>query len=335
MKLLHGIKVVVLANRLVDMGGSMLARMGAEVVLAETGAEMTPARRAAWHQGMRAADCPLAELIADADVLLDDRRGGPLAEVDALVAANPRLVHVVAEGYTARETRPVTDLTLMAQSGLMKVIGWADRPPLRLPGEQGYFLTGVQVATAALMGLRARRLTGAGQRIALSALQSAVLANYRTGIMYDWAGKIGMRAGNQLVRGASGVNQVWPCADGFVTWAMVDNPNMMRAVVRIMEEQGVAGELAQIDWDNILVADTDQAVIDRWQAVFGAFFARHTRAELEAWSLTQGWGLSPLTQIAEVADSPQMVARGVFQTDDAGRVLPGPLFAIHSPKGGA
>jgi crotonobetainyl-CoA:carnitine CoA-transferase CaiB-like acyl-CoA transferase len=332
MTLLAGIRAVVLADRLVDFGGSMLARLGADVVLAGVGAQR-PSSAAAWHHGMRAEGRPLEELIADADILLDDRRNGGLARVDAAAAANERLVHVVAVGWPDDE-RPVTDITLMAQSGLMKVIGWADRPPLRLPGEQAYFLTGVQAATAALMGLRARRLTGKGQRITLGALQSAVLANYRTAIMYDWTGKIGMRAGNLLVRGASGVQQVWSCADGFVTWAMVDNPGMMRAVVRVMEEEDAAGELAGIDWENILVADTDQALIDRWQSIFGAFFARHARTQLEDWSLRNGWGLSPIIKLAEVPGSPQMLARGVFVEDAAGRRVPGPLFAVHPAGGG-
>ena len=330
MTLLAGIKVVVLADRLVDFGGSMLARLGAQVILARTGPLSEP-RRVAWQFGMEMSAAPLSDLLQHADILLDDRRTDQTGRADTLAAARPDLIHVVATGWPD-DARPVTDLTLMAQSGLMKVIGWPDRPPLRLPGEQAYVLTGIQAATAALMGLRARRLTGRGQRITVSALRAATLANYRTAIMYDWTGRIGTRSGNQLVRGTSGVNQVWPCADGFVTWAMVDNPNMMRAVVEVMTTKGVAGELDKIDWDTILVADTDQALIDRWQGIFGAFFAHHTRAELEAWSLAHGWGLSPIAKLAEVLDSPQMQARGVFVDAPGGHRIPGPLFAVHTPK---
>ena len=181
------------------------------------------------------------------------------------------------------------------------------------------------------MGLRARRQTGAGQRITLSARQSAALANYREAVMYEHTGRIGTRRGNMLVRGKSGVRQVWPCADGFVTWSMIDNPGMMRALVRVMEAEGAAGELSQIDWDAILVADTDQAVIDRWQEIVAAFFAHHDRQKLADWSLEHGWGLSPIIRLAEVPQSPQMVARGVFDADG----LPGPLFAVHPAGGGA
>jgi crotonobetainyl-CoA:carnitine CoA-transferase CaiB-like acyl-CoA transferase len=194
-----------------------------------------------------------------------------------------------------------------------------------LPGEQAYALTAIQAATAALMGLRARRLTGKGQRISVSALQSAALANYREAVMYEHTGRIGRRQGNMLVRGTSGVRQIWPCADGYVTWSMIDNPGMMRALVRVMEAEGAAGELADIDWDRILVADTEQAVIERWQRVVEAFFAVHDRETLARWSLEHGWGLSPIVRLSEVPASPQMRARGVFEDG-----LPGPLFAVHS-----
>ena len=325
MTLLDGTRVVVLADRLADFGGSLLARMGADVRLAAA-TPATASRARAWRKGMTPSDTPLDELLAEADILLDDRRTDPRDGVDALAARHDRLIHVVVTGWPeGTGDRPATDLTLMAQSGLMEVTGTPERPPLRLPGEQAYALTGIQAATAALMGLRARRLTGRGQRIALSALQSAVLANYREAVMYEWTGRIGTRKGNMLVRGASGVRQVWPCADGHVTWSMIDNPGMMRALVRVMKAEGAAGELAGIDWDAILVADTEQEVIDRWQEVVAAFFARHDRDRLATWSLEHGWGLSPIIRLDEVPSSPQMVARNMF--DDDG--LPGPVFAVH------
>ncbi|MBV0911942.1 CoA transferase [Anianabacter salinae] len=327
MTLLTGIKAVVLADHLVDFGGSMLARLGAEVILASA-APVTEARAKAWHKGMIRSDAPLVELLDGADILLDDRRSDPRAGVDAVAARHERLIHVIATAFPGAH-RPMTDLTLMAQSGLMHVTGTPDRPPLRLPGEQAYALTGIQAATAALMGLRARRLTGRGQRIALSALQSAALANYREAVMYEHTGRIGTRRGNMLVRGKSGVRQIWPCADGYVTWSMIDNPGMMRALVRVMQAEGAAGELAAIDWDAILVADTDQDIIDRWQGVVAAFFVQHDRKTLADWSLDHGWGLSPVIRLSEVRDTPQMKARGVFDADG----VPGPLFAVHKRRG--
>lgn len=333
MTLLSGIHVVVIADGLTDFGGAMLASLGAEVVLAATTCTRDAPARLAWHSAMRQPHdgATLESLLDSADIFLDGRRAG--GGHDDARLGRPGLIHVVAIADNDRAL-PATDLTLMAASGLMTVIGQPDRPPLRLPGEQAYALTGIQTATAALMGLRARRRIGEGQRIDVSAVQSATLANYREAVMYAWTGRIGRRQGNKLVRGSSGVRQVWPCADGYVTWSMIDNPAMMRALVVVMAEHGAAGELADIDWDAILVADTEQAVIDRWQEIVGAFFAAHGKAELGAWSLERGWGLSTISTLDEVRDSAHLAARGFWKDVPDGRGgsvrLPGPPFLRHA-----
>ena len=341
MSMLAGLRVLEVADGLVDLGGRMLAELGADVIsVTPDDTERPHAQTLAWHHGKTriasgTADvATLRRLAADADVLLDDRRRGDGFGLDDIATENPMLVHVVASPFSREGPyagRPANDLTLMALSGLMTIVGDPGRPPLRLPGEQAYALTGIQAATAALMGLRARRGAGRGQRIDLSAFQSTTLANYREAIMYEWTGRIGHRTGNRLVRGKSGVRQVWPCADGFVTWSMIDNPAMMRSVVKVLDEHGVAGELAAVNWDAILVADEAQETIERWQAIFGAFFARHTKAELGDWSLARGWGLSVISDLDDVRGSEHLAARGLFvdvEDDDTGTAarLPGPLF---------
>jgi len=341
MSLLRGVRVVEFPDGLVDLGGRLLAELGAEVVsIAGVDLERPQARRLAWHHGKRrvrvapAETDRLAELVAGADIVLDGRLGGTRHGLGELSAANPTLVHVVAVPFDTAGTRkdwPATDLTLMAMSGLMHITGDPERPPLRLPGEQAFALTGIQVATAALLGLRARRRTGRGQRIDVSAYRATALANYREPVVYEWTGRIGRRTGNRLVRGKTGVRQIWPCADGFVTWSIIDNPGMMRSVVATMAEHGAAGELAEVDWEAILVADAPEATIARWESLVGAFFAAHDRATLGDWSLARGWGLSVIADPDDVRASAHLAARGLFvdvADEETGRTarLPGPLF---------
>src|SRR5690606_24060032 len=109
------------------------------------------------------------------------------------------------------------------------------------------------------------------------------------------------------------------------------NPSMMRAVVEVMIERGAAGELAEIDWAGILVAETAQETIERWQAIFADFFAAHGRDQLGQWSLERGWGLSVIMAPDDVRNSEHLKARGLFVsvTDEAtGETVsvPGPLF---------
>jgi len=336
MSMLEGIKVLEIADGLTDFGGRMLAELGADVTVVVPATPQTPARERAWHHGKTRVTADSAEsiraLAQSVDIILDGQRTGDRFALSS--ATTPQTIHVKVTPFSATGPyagRPASDLTLFALSGLMHVTGEPSGSPLKFPGQQAYALTGIQAATAALMALHARRNTGKGQTAELSAFQSTTLANYREAVMYEWTGRIGRRQGNLLVRGKSGVRQIWPCKDGYVTWSMIDNPSMMRAVVGVMIEKGAAGELSGIDWGNILVADTAQETIERWQAVFAAFFAAHTRTELGQWSLERGWGLSVIMAPDDVRSSEHLAARGLFvtvtdeATGDAYRV-PGPLF---------
>lgn len=342
MSFLHGIRVVELSDGLVDFGGRMLSELGAEVIslLSADQPARNSARTLAWHFGKTRFEVngqdleAINTLLDQADIVLDGRRINSGFLPDDLTANRPQLIQVVVYPYQPEgpyAKRQATDLTLMAMSGLMTLTGEPDRPPLRFPGEQAYALTGIQTATSALMALHARHRTQRGQRVLLSAFQSATLANYRSAIQYEWTGRIAKRSGNLLVRGKSGVRQVWPCVDGHVTWSMIDNPNMMRSLVKTLQAQGCAGELADIEWEAILVADTDQAVIDRWQGIFGDFFLRHTKAQLGEWSLQGGWGLSVINTLQEVKAHPHLRHRSLFVSvqDEAQQQrldLPGSLF---------
>lgn len=342
MNMLSGLKVLEISGGLVDLGGRMLSEMGADVLsLVTDSSEQRPHSRVlAWSHGKQRVRMPdrkaflSSGLLAEADVVLEDRSASQLDWLDDEASEQVKLIHVIARPFSATgpyRNRSATDLTLMAWSGLMTIVGDPDKPPLRLPGEQAYALTGIQCATAALMALHARRRSGVGQRVDVSGMQSTTLANYREAIMYEWTGHTGRRTGNRLIRGSSGVRQVWPCADGYVTWSMIDNPGMMRSVVKAMSECEEAGELANIDWNNILVADTPQETVDRWQTVFGRFFQSRTREELADLSLKHGWGLSVIKRPDEVRNDPHLTDRGLFvsildESTGARVSLPGPIF---------
>lgn len=335
--MLSHIKVVDLTRDLGAYAGTLLARLGAQVVTA--GAEGRDASELAMDQyGKRVADGPLLNLIQAADIVFrgPEPCAGELAP-EALAERNPRLIQVAILPFDkgrANEGRPATDLTIMARSGLMTIIGDPGRPPLTLPGRQAWALAGIQGAIAALTALNARAQDGQGQQAWVSAYRSAVLANYREPLTWEWVGKTGTRTGNLLVRGKSGVRQVWRAKDGWVTWALVDNQPMMRATVAQMAKDGMAGELAEVDWDAILVADMAQEVLQRWEAVVEAWLATKDRATLTSLSNKHGMGLSAISEVDDVLASDHLAARGLWEEATVeGRAVkvPGPLFREVAP----
>ncbi len=328
--MLNHLTIIDATGELGALAGRMLAQLGARVtrLIPPDGDATDPV----WNIGKQCVPmdaAALPALLAGADILL---RNGPLPGVEP--GDYPGLIDVLLAPFDPdgeRAARPATDLTLIARSGLLHIGGDPDREPLRLPGQQAYALGAIQAVIGALTALNARSFTGAGQHVSVSAYQSAVLANYREPVMWDWAGKVGARTGNRLVRGKSGVNQIWKVADGWVTWALVDNPGMMRAMVALMQADGMAGPLADIDWDKLLVADMPQETLLAWEKVVAAFLATKTRAFLAEQSNRTGMGLSAIDGPDDVLSSPQHAARAAFVDFAAplsGRTIrvPGALF---------
>jgi crotonobetainyl-CoA:carnitine CoA-transferase CaiB-like acyl-CoA transferase len=335
--MLSHIKVVDLTRDLGAYAGALLARLGAEVVTTGT-SERDAAELAMDQHGKVTSDTPLLDLIDAADIVFRGPEAcPPELSPEALAKRNPKLIDVAIlpfDAGRANDGRPATDLTLMARSGLMTIVGDPGRPPLTLPGRQAWALAGIQGAIAALTALHARAADGQGQQAQVSAYRSAVLANYREPLTWEWNGKVGTRTGNLLIRGKSGVRQVWRAKDGWVTWALVDNQPMMRATVARMAEDGMAGELADVDWDAILVADMPQDILQRWESVVEAWLATKDRATLTILSNKHGMGLSAISEVEDVLASDHLAARGLWEeTTIAGKVVkvPGPLFREVGP----
>jgi crotonobetainyl-CoA:carnitine CoA-transferase CaiB-like acyl-CoA transferase len=339
--MLSHLRVIDLTGELGRYTGKLLADLGADVLRIESQEYVTNAASIAWDTGKRfikvdltrpADRQALRDLIDRADVLIRNTTSEPFTHED-LAGSHPGLIDVVVSAFDPggnAAARPATDLTLMARSGLASIIGDPDRAPMTLPGEQAIALAGAQGAVAVLTALHARHVDGKGQLVTVSALQSAVLANYREPLMWQFAGRIGRRTGNLLVRGKSGVRQIWSCRDGYVTWSLVDNPGMMRAMVKVMHDCGMAADLAQVDWDSTLIADTPREILAAWEGHVEAFFLKHSRGELSQWSVANGLGLSPIDDVEDVLASEQLRSRSMWQQvdgPDASKVVvPGPLF---------
>jgi len=350
--MLSHLLVVEIADHLGAYTGRILAELGARVVkIVGVDEDLDAAEWRVANAGKQTLALDLAHpldlarleaLIAKADILVQggaDRLAAGGLEYEDLARTNCGLISVLVQAFSDvgfMAGAPASDLTLMALSGIMNMVGDPDRPPLKLPGEQAYALGAIQGVTAALTALFARRTSGVGQRVVVSAYQSAVLAGYRDPIVWEWTGRIGQRTGNKLVRGKSGVRQIWAVKDGYVTWSLVDNPAMVKGVVALMAADGMAGSLAEVDWDNVLLADAPQDQIDAWEAELEAWFALKTRDALADISGERGLGLSKIDTPEDALASQHWAKRGFWRTltDPKGGPdlpIPGPLFLSAIP----
>ena len=201
MSALEGIRVIELPGQSTAFAGKLLADMGADAIVVEPpgGAEARtyppfqndepdPERSLHWwhfytsRRGItldldtEAGSAAFVELVATADVLLTGTDGVQLPgqlDAETLAAANPRLVHAAISGFGQQSERrddPVTDLTLLAGSGVVWSCGYDDHelPPIRGGGFQGYNTGSHYAVMAVLTALLYREGSGEGQFIDVS-----------------------------------------------------------------------------------------------------------------------------------------------------------------------
>ncbi len=120
------------------------------------------------------------------DVLVENFVTGTLERLglgyDALHAVNPRLVYCSISGYGRTgpyADRPGYDFIIQAEGGMMSITGPVEGPPSRVGIPIIDITAGMFAATAILAALRARDLSGEGQLVDVSLLdtQVALLTN--------------------------------------------------------------------------------------------------------------------------------------------------------------
>lgn len=145
----------------------------------------------------------IRRLAAISDVVVENFRTGVLDKMglgyEDLHALNPRLIYCSISGYGRTgpfAERPGYDAILQAEGGIMSISGPVEGPPSRVGISMIDISTGMFSAIAVLAALRARDITGEGQLLDMSLLDSnvALLANIASN--YLIGGKAPRRYGN-------------------------------------------------------------------------------------------------------------------------------------------
>jgi crotonobetainyl-CoA:carnitine CoA-transferase CaiB-like acyl-CoA transferase len=146
----------------------------------------------------------LEQLIAKADVLVENFRPGTLAKLGldyaTLAPQQPRLVYCSISGFGQtgpRKNEPGYDAVMQGEGGLMSITGAADGPPYRLGVAISDIVSGMFAAQGIAMALFARERTGRGQLVDIGMLDSvAALLSYQAAI-YFITGSAPSRMGNR------------------------------------------------------------------------------------------------------------------------------------------
>ena len=300
-------------------GGDQMRRMMTDARFADIG--MAPAF-CAMNAGKRSMTLDLKHpragevvrrLVAGADVVLENFKAGTMDRAglgwEEMRAVNPKLVYCSISGYG--QTGPYAgtaayDGAIQAASGMMSVTGHEETGPTRAGFTAVDLSTGVTAAFAVASALFRRQVTGEGQRIDTSMLDTAL--TMLTPLIAGW------QIGGQMpeLLGNKGPAKL-PTADSFRTgdgWLLIT----------ALTDTQFAGICRTIGREELLAdpryADTAarQAHAAALKAEIEAALADASAVEWTARLGRNGVPASAINTIPEVLEHPQLAHRSLLQT---------------------
>ncbi|MEQ8291031.1 MAG: CaiB/BaiF CoA-transferase family protein [Roseovarius sp.] len=332
---LAGLKVVELARILAGpWAGQTLADLGAEVIKVESPAgddtrawgppfiERGEDRTAAYFHSCNRGKASVAvdfrteagqarvrELVADADILIENFKVGGLAKYGldyaSLSELNPGLIYCSITGFGQDGPyahRAGYDYIIQGMSGFMSITGDPDGQPQRAGVAVTDLFTGLYSVAGILAALHQRERTGKGQHLDMALLDCAVAATANQALNYLATGTPPGRTGNYHPNLAP--YQVFDCADGYIIIATGNDAQYQR-LCRVLG----CDDLAETP-EYLRNADR---VANR-EALIAALTARtltFSKADLLAACEAEGIPAGPINDLSEVFEDPQVKARGM------------------------
>lgn len=261
------------------------------------------------------------ELLPQFDVLVENYRGGAMEKLglgyERLKEVHPRLIYAAVSGFghtgPYRE-KPAYDVVVQGMGGLMSITGQPDGPPTRVGASLGDITAGLFTVIGILAALRKRDLTGEGDKVDVSMLDSQVAILENAIARYQVTGQAPGRIGNR--HPSITPFSSFPTADGYVIVA-IGNDKLWEVFCRLVGRE-------ELTRDGRFLTNLDRT--ENWgelEPILAEIFtAKNTQqwlAELEPAGIPSG----PINTVDQVLADPQVRARGMvveMQHPVAGRL---------------
>ena len=288
------------------------------------------------------------KLVKNADFLLEsfpvgymDKLGLSYKELSAIY---PRLImtSITPFGQTGPyKNYKATDLITMAMGGIMSLTGEPDGIPCRLSPNHAYCLGGTNAALATMIAYYYRTWAGKGQHIDVSLFECAVRENYsEVPTSWEFRHYNAGRHGDIMFRYNVNTRTIWPCQDGHVTWTLFGGTigaSENKQLAKWLEEEGLLGDLKDIDWDEFGFDGITQEKIDRIERPVFELLQRYNKKEIEDESLKRGLRISAVNDVKDLYENKQLQFRKYWKAieyPELSDVIPyaGQLFISNETK---
>ena len=263
----------------------------------------------------------LKKLVMTADVLVENYRPGVAARLgvdyETLAAINPRLIYCSISGYG--QTGPYAarggyDLIAQGMSGIMSATGSDGGAPVKV----GVPITDLGAGLFALVGIlcavRARRVTGRGQRVDTSLFEAGLALSAWEATEYWFTGQVprGLGTAHRL----NAPYQAFRALDGYFTVGAA-NDNLFPRFCMLLGLDSLVGDAR---FANVGLRLKHRVELER---LIEAVTAREPRAHWLARCEEAGVPAGPINSVPEALADPHVRARGMVQElshPQAGRV---------------
>ncbi|HKC51977.1 MAG TPA: CoA transferase [Myxococcota bacterium] len=338
--MLHGLRVLDLADSFGALCGQILADLGADVILVEPPGGSTARARApfwkdepgperslsfwAYARGKRsvvldleseAGRRELRRLARGSDFLIESLGPARMRALgldgDALARDCPGLISVSISAFGGagpKASYAATDLIVAAASGPLYLCGDADRAPLRVSLPQVHAHAAADAAVGALVAHFERKRSGLGQHVDVSAQQAMTLATLFHSLDAPWKQPQPKRISGVLPLGKLAMRVRYPTRDGWVVLGPGFLPStgpFLTRLARWAHAEGLCDErFVHEDWGSfgirMLLGQVEPEFYAPFDAALETLFAARTNLELLREAVARKLLVAPTLALGEL-----------------------------------
>ena len=251
------------------------------------------------------------EMVKKADIVVENYRPGVMDKLglgyDVLKEINPRVIYAAVSGfgcYGPYHTRPGYDILGQAMGGMMSITGAKGGEPTRAGSALGDMLGGLNVTIGILAAVNARTITGQGQRVDVSLMDSVIAATENTALKYLESGQLPPRMGNRYA--AVSPYDGFRCKDGTVIIAAGNQKLYEKLCNEILNRPDMITDPRFTDMPGRLEHQ------DAIQEVIEGVLKDYTMEEATELLLSKGIPAGPILDISQILADPHVKEREMF-----------------------
>lgn len=252
----------------------------------------------------------LLEMVKKSDIIIENFRPGVMTKLgldyEVLKEINPKIIYGAVSGfgqYGPYSKRPGYDIIAQAMSGLMSITGYPDSPPTRAGTGVFDVMGGMTLAIGVLAALNYRNMTGKGQMVDISLLDTAIVSMQIIQIYYVGEGRIPQRIGNRYE--SNYPMDLFEAKDGFFVIGTANN-KLWELLCDIIGHPEIATkENYNESWKRVKHHKKIKPYISEWSK-------KKTVEEVVEAMVGKGVPCGPVYDIAQMMADPQVSEREMF-----------------------